>query len=196
LIDLDHGMIAIVTGPDGLSETSDRLKGYTKALEEAGIRIEDRWIWQAGFSYEEGERVTRKNLDEGNIPTAIFACNDLSAVGVCAAVEKFGLGVPDDISLVGFDNILLASLLKSPLTTVAHPIYQIGMEAVNLLMSRIKRKRKIARRVVLPTELIVRGSTARNRKVSVHANKKNYGAFADGLRRPYRCFVRVRRTER
>lgn len=159
LIELGHRDIAIVTGSMGLNTTRDRLLGYEKALKEKGLPVLEDWIWKAGFSFDHGYNVTEENLKTGNMPTAIFASSDIAAVGVISALEKHGLKVPEDISVVGFDDITLSTLVKPTLTTVTQPTYQMGKEAVELLVSGIKRGRKKAKRIVLPTNLVVRNSS-------------------------------------
>lgn len=159
LIELGHQEIAIITGPMELNITQDRLEGYKKALREKGLPVLERWIWKAGFSFNQGYSITEENFEKENIPTAIFASSDIAAVAAISAIEKHGLKVPEDISVVGFDDIKLATLVKPTLTTVAQPTYEMGKQAVDLLVGGIKRGRKKAKRLVLPTKLVVRDST-------------------------------------
>lgn len=159
LVELGHRDIAIVTGPMELNITRDRLLGYKKALNEKNLEVKDNWIWKAGFSFDRGYNVTVENIKKGNIPTAIFASSDIAAVGVIAALEQYGLKVPDDVSVVGFDDIFLSTLIKPTLTTIAQPTYQMGKKAAELLVGRGKNKRKKAKRIVLPTRLVVRNSS-------------------------------------
>jgi LacI family transcriptional regulator len=111
------------------------------------------------FHPHSGWEATRTMLALQEPPTAIFACNDLMAIGAVRAITEAGMRVPEDISLVGFDNIELVSYTNPPLTTVAQPIQETGQMAVNFLVERIREPSLNFRRVILPTSLIVRNSS-------------------------------------
>jgi LacI family transcriptional regulator len=159
LIDLGHRRIALISGPVSTSTAADRVAGYCVALTEAGMPVDPRLIKQGEYRATSGEELTNQVLDEGLSPTAIFAANNTIAVGVIQALGKHGLRVPQDIALVCFDDLPDVSRLFPFLTVVTQPAYDMGMNAVQLLLSRLDGEVGLrSRRVVLPTRLIVRYS--------------------------------------
>jgi LacI family transcriptional regulator len=162
LLDLGHRRIACITGPSMLTPSADRVRGYREAMEQAGIALDPQWIVQGDFRPSGGEAGMRQLLGLSEPPTAVFACNDLMAIGALHAIRAAGLRVPQDISLVGFDDIALAADLIPPLTTIAQPIAEMGEIAVRLLLSRINGKRELTQtqRHVLEPRLVQRESTA------------------------------------
>jgi LacI family transcriptional regulator, galactose operon repressor len=133
LLDHGHRRIGIVSGPDYASSARDRLAGYRRALEESGIAVDDTLIAGNAFSMESGETAGRALLDRADRPTAIFAVNDNTAIGVMAAAHALGLSIPDDLSLIGYNDIPVVSRLPVPLTTVRVPFTQIAAAALDLL---------------------------------------------------------------
>jgi DNA-binding LacI/PurR family transcriptional regulator len=123
-----------------------------------GLAPEARVV-PGSFTEEGGVRGVASLLARGQAPTAIFAANDLSAVGALHALEQHGLGVPHDVSLVGYDNTSLAALGHIDLTTVDQPRRRMGALAVRLLLERLDQGRRSARHLVLPPRLVVRGTT-------------------------------------
>jgi LacI family transcriptional regulator len=160
LINLGHQRIACITGPSRLTPSADRVNGYKKALGEANIPENTDWIVAGDFQFSGGEMGLDQILKLEPRPTAIFACNDLMALGVMRGLRKVGLSVPEDISLIGFDDISLASVISPGLTTVAQPVQQISELAIELLINRIQNKTENNKdeRIVLPTRLIIRDS--------------------------------------
>jgi LacI family transcriptional regulator len=163
LIDLGHRRIACITGPFNGTPSARRAMGYRHALREAGLPDDPAFVLTGDYSPQSGLEATVNLLALDNPPTAIFACNDLMALGAIRAIMMRGLRVPDDISVVGFDNIELAAYSTPPLTTVAQPIMEIGSRAASLLIDRIQDKRRDIQHPVLPTALIVRESAAASR---------------------------------
>lgn len=160
LIDLGHQRIGYIAGPSDLTLSEYRYTGYCKALEEAGIKPDEDLVVRGAFDFESGYRAAHQLLAKIKRPTAIFACNDLMAIGaICAAVE-LGLEVPQYLSVVGYDDVPLASYSNPPLTTIAQPIYDLGVVAASLLLERLQDPSRPARRIVLDVELQVRQSTA------------------------------------
>jgi len=158
LIQLGHRRIGCITGPPDLSVSSQRISGYRQALERYDIPLCDELVVIGDFRYQEGYRAIRQLLALNEPPTAIFACNDIMAVGaICAAKDK-GLGVPEGIAIIGFDDIALASFISPRLTTIAQPKHEMGAIAVELLVERIKEKNKPFTKVILPVHLVVRES--------------------------------------
>lgn len=158
LIELGHRRIGLITGPSNLTPSAQRVTGYCDALSEAALSCENGLIVSGDFHTNSGYYAALQLLDLPNIPTAIFACNDMMAIGVIRAAAERGLNVPNDLAIVGFDDIELASYTIPPLTTVAQPIEDIGQVAVQLLTERIDQADVAARRMVLSGELIVRGT--------------------------------------
>ncbi len=158
LLDLGHHHIAVIsTGPETIP--TDRIAGARAALERAGL---DRGLHvvQGAPDFETGHAAALRLLAESPRPTAIFALTDSMAVGVLHAAYKLGLRVPEDLSVIGFDDIALASFLIPPLTTVAQPIYTIGETAAHILLAQMSDPDLPPQAVTLPTALTKRSSTA------------------------------------
>ena len=161
LLDLGHKRIGFVNGPTEIRLFAKRLKGHKKALQEKRVELDESLIVEGEQSSKTAESAVRQFLAQTLSPTAIFTTSDLVAIAVLRAVQKSGLKVPEDISVMGFDDIPLASLVNPSLTTIAQPIQEIGREAFKLLIDRIERKDSPKRKIVLDTKLVVRESTAK-----------------------------------
>lgn len=133
LLDLGHRVIAALPGPAYTSTANGRLAGYRHAMTEAGIEVPDAWVRRSGFSADEGERVGLELLDAVPEATAIFAANDDLALGVLDAAASRGLAVPDDLSVVGYNDTPLAARLPVPLTSVRVPFDAVAAGAMDLL---------------------------------------------------------------
>lgn len=159
LIGLGHRRIAFIGGTKDSSTFSDRVKGYKNALIKNNIDIDESLIKICGYRKVDGSNAIKTMAKESNLPTAVFAVNDLLALGIIDAVESLGLSIPQDISLVGFDDIPYASLPKIKLTTVSQPKDYIGREAVRILLEKIGNKNIHTglQRVIQP-ELIIRST--------------------------------------
>jgi len=160
LIDLGHRRIGCITGPSDVTPSADRVTGYRQALEESGIPVDEALIVKGKFQYESGYRAARQLLSMDDAPTAIFACNDLMAVGAIRAALELGRQVPADLSIVGFDDVRLASFVNPPLTTIAQPKYEMGVVAATMLLERIRDPDIPPRQRVLDTSFLLRQSTA------------------------------------
>ena len=160
LLDLGHRRIGVIAGPTYASSSVGRVRGYRKAIEEAGLAIDDKLIRPSTFGMESGEDAARALLGEPAAPTAVFAVNDNTAIGVLAAAQSLGLTVPDDLSVVGYNDIPLSARLPVPLTTVRVPFAQIADVAVEMLNRRADEAASNIHRVAAPT-LIPRRSTTR-----------------------------------
>ncbi|MFP4638133.1 MAG: LacI family DNA-binding transcriptional regulator [Spirochaetaceae bacterium] len=157
LLDLRHRRIACIAGPSGIASTEERLSGYRRAMEEAGL--EGRVLY-GDFQVESGYHAFRRLRAEGSLPTAVFASNDLMAMGVLHGAAEYGIAVPRELSVVGFDDIQLASYAVPSLTTVRQAKQRIVAEAVQLLLGRVDGEISgNARRRVLTPELVVRSSS-------------------------------------
>lgn len=160
LLNLGHRHIACITGPAGAIPSLDRVAGYRQALSEGQAELYEPWIVEGDFSFESGYQAAQRLLALPERPTAIFACNDSMAIGAMLAVSEAGLRVPDDLSVVGFDNISIAAYTNPRLTTVEQPHRQMAAVAAALLAERIADWNRPAQRVLVDTTLIVRSSSA------------------------------------
>jgi LacI family transcriptional regulator len=150
----------MVNGPVDFGCDRDRLEGYRLVLEEAGIRYDPGLVENCDFTQAGGASAMTRLLQANPHLDAVFAANDLMAFGVLEALRDAGRKVPDDVAVVGFDDIPAAALTHPPLSTVHQPLYEMGRTAAVMVMSGIQGK-DIAGRVELPTRLVVRGSSGR-----------------------------------
>lgn len=160
LLALGHKRIGCISGPAEVASSLARVEGYRAALRSAGLRADPALVVAGNFSDGSGHGGAQQLLGMAEPPTAIFACNDLMAIGAIAAVVEMGLLVPDDISVVGYDDIHLAAFVNPPLTSVAQPKYDLGKSATALLVARLGDRSLPPRRFVLQNRLILRRSTA------------------------------------
>jgi LacI family transcriptional regulator len=160
LLDLGHRRIAYVTGRREISTVWERLAGYQDALGEYDIALDPKLVCRVEIDPEAAAEATRRLLERRRRPTAIFTYNDLMAVGALVAIREAGLRVPEDVSLVGHDDILYAPYLQVPLTTVAQPTREMGETAARLLVERLRGDAGPPRSIVLQPRLVVRASTA------------------------------------
>jgi LacI family transcriptional regulator len=160
LLGLGHRRIATITGPRGWVATEDRRRGYQAALAAAGILPDPALEAHADFEIGGGRDAARRLLDLTDPPTAIFAFNDNLAIGAIQAARSRGLRVPEDLSVVGFDDVEHATVVTPTLTTVRQPLAEMGRTAVSLLMRLLERQRFETLHVELGTRLVVRESTA------------------------------------
>src|SRR5690606_2804957 len=165
---LGHRRIACVTGAAGLVSTRHRLEGYRQARAAAGLPVDERWIVD-GESTKAGGRRAMENLlamglgRDAEAPTAVFAANDVMAIGALLAAREAGLRVPDDVSIAGFDGIPMAEVVDPPLTTVQQPIYELGRKLADVILTLLEAERRKEAPVlqeIVPCRLVVRGSTA------------------------------------
>lgn len=163
LLSLGHKRIACIGGPLGVTSSEQRIEGWRMALAETGSPPNaDALLWRGGFTSQGGYEAMHAILRTEQKPSAVFMCNDLMAIGALRAAHESGVRVPDELSIVGFDDIELSAYTSPPLTTVAQPKERIGALAVDMLLERMGGKRRDARKVVLQPELRVRASTARH----------------------------------
>jgi LacI family transcriptional regulator len=161
LLSLGHRKLAVITGPLNVSNAADRLRGFQRAMADGGVQVGPEYIQEARFNSESGYAAALRLLQMLPRPTAIFASNDLLACGTLSAAEHLGLRCPEDISVVGFDNLEFVEHTAPALTTVHQSGYQIGATACRILLERIANRDKPPEHIVLPTELKVRNSTMR-----------------------------------
>ncbi|WP_433499444.1 LacI family DNA-binding transcriptional regulator [Sphaerimonospora sp. CA-214678] len=160
LLGLGHRRIGFIAGRSSLAAAWSREEGYRRALAEAGLPVDPALIGRGDFNPESAVPLAHELLERADRPTAIFAASDGMALKVLEAARKLGLGVPDDLSVVGFDNIPEAALAEPGLTTVDQSMYRLGYEAARMLKSLVTGEWEGPRQILLPTRLVVRGSTA------------------------------------
>ncbi|MGI6131736.1 MAG: LacI family DNA-binding transcriptional regulator [Bacillota bacterium] len=159
LLSLGHRAIAVVVGPANLATTEERLSGYSIALCEHGVEFDPGLVFEGDFRQHSGYELALKIADMGPMPTAVFAANDLMAVGALAAFSERGVRVPDDIALVGYDDIMISRVTTPRLTTVAQPKYEMGTTACETLLKRIETPDSPTQSIVLKPQLVVRESS-------------------------------------
>lgn len=163
LLNLGHTDIATITGELRIQAGMDRLDGYVKALKQKGITPKAGYIQYGDFGPESAREPARKLLSMKDRPTAIFAASDMMATTVVEVAWSLGLRVPEDLSIVGFDDSPLASHGRIPLTSVRQPLSDMGTIAVEIIHKIIQGKQKSPRKILLPTELIERASCMKTR---------------------------------
>jgi LacI family transcriptional regulator len=181
LIHLGHQHIAFFAGPPAAPWAQEQFEGYRRALREAELPIEDRLIFSAGTSIEDGQKAAVQMLGESTGATAIQTVSDLVALGVASILWKQGLRIPEDVSLAGYGNNLAAEYLRVPLTTVQQPKYGIGLAAAEAMERLLAGEVLESKR--LPGELIIRASTAapfRNGRAQGRVLDRTRAALAQG----------------
>lgn len=160
LIGLGHKRIGFITGSLDLGAAVDRMEGYKSALRTNHIPVDPRLIYEGTFNQPDGFTGASTLLELEQPPSAIFASNDVMAMAAMDAVRDHSLRVPEDISILGFDDIPQAALVRPALTTVRQPLEEMGRVATQMLLDIIHGSGVRSARVELPTELIIRNTTA------------------------------------
>lgn len=158
LLDLGHRRIAYFTGPLPATWAQERYEGFRRAHRAAGLEVDDRLVFHAGNTIEDGDKAALQFADEKCDATAIQAVNDLVAIGCARTLMQQGIRFPQDLSLVGFGNILMAEHFRVPLTTVRQPKFRLGVAAVDTMLHLLRSEPVENQR--LPGDLIIRESTA------------------------------------
>ncbi len=158
LIQLGHQNIAFICGDKNRQESMDRLAGYREALNDAGLAKHEALELSTSYSRENGFDATNQLLSLANRPTAIFCASDVVAQGSLLALHQAGLSVPEDMAVMGFDDLPASKFTIPPLTTIHQPIYQKGAEAANIIIDQIEKKTNEVVHINLPPKLIVRSS--------------------------------------
>jgi LacI family transcriptional regulator len=164
LIELGHKRIGHITGSMDLGCSVDRLAGYQSALRTYHLEEDPALVYEGDFAQPDGYVGTLALLDLPIPPTAIFAANDVMAMGAMDAVRHRGLRVPEDISIVGFDDIPQASLVRPALTTINQPLEKMGRVATQILLNMLDEPENQKTRIELPTHLVIRDSCAKPQK--------------------------------
>ncbi|GJF33669.1 LacI family transcriptional regulator [Kitasatospora sp. NE20-6] len=160
LIGLGHRRIAMITGPRDVSCFRARQAGYTSALDAAGLAADPRLMVNAPLTREDGREAARVLLTQADRPTAIFTSNDLQALGVYQAARDLGLTIPDDLSVVGFDDLPVVAWVEPPLTTVHQPLTEMAAAATELALSLGRGEKPAQIGLEIATTLTIRSSTA------------------------------------
>lgn len=155
---LGHRRVGCIGGPSNANPSWGRVGGFARALREVGVELPPEAIVQGDFRYAGGEAGMRTLLERDLRLTAVFAANDLMAIGAMLTLRRVGLRVPDDVSVVGFDNILQASTMIPALTTVEQPVNELGQAAVRLLLDQMLKRTTEPASMTIPTRLVERES--------------------------------------
>ena len=160
LLQLGHRRIAVLSGPRDISIVAERVAGYVRALHEAGLEMDASLVHYDELTQNAGYRMAQLALQLTPRPTALLAVNNFIAIGAIRALRDAGLEIPDDMALVGFDDLPDYLVIEPFLTAAAQPAYEMGKRAMELLRSRLSRPSpKYHEQLVLPTTLVIRRSS-------------------------------------
>ena len=165
LADLGHKRIGYITGDLETGAATERLRGYREGLQMVGLSYDEALVREGDFYQTRAFKAATELLELPEPPTAIFASNDVSAYGAMDAVRELNLRVPDDVSIIGFDDVPSAAQVHPGLTTIRQPLYEMGAAATRLLLSVLEGNEAAVSRISLPTNLVIRGSTATVAKI-------------------------------
>ena len=160
LIEMGHRQLATITGPLYLTNAKERLQGFKQAIKEARLQLAPEYVQETTFDKQGGAAKAKLVLRMIPRPTAIFAGNDMIALGVLTAIREAGLRCPEDVSVMGFDDLDLAETTNPALSSVSQSGYQLGMTAARILLERLQGDSGPAKHIVLETELKIRDSVA------------------------------------
>ncbi|HHX8351443.1 substrate-binding domain-containing protein [Vibrio sp. Vb0937] len=161
LIDCGHTEIGCITGPLIKHQAQMRYEGYKRAMNEAGLEFNANWIIESDFECEGGYQAFKKMAQRGALPSSIFVSNDMMAMGVINAANELDIKVPDDLSIIGYDDIHIAKFMSPSLTTIHQPKYRLGQAAVETLVLKLDEKSTEAQVVQLEPALVERKSVKR-----------------------------------
>jgi len=166
LIELGHTRIACITGPSRTTISSQRANGFEQAMAEAGLQVNPIYITNGDFRSQSGELAMNRLLAFKEPPTAVFACNDLMAIGAIRAARNNGMRIPEDISIAGFDDISFCQAVHPSLTTVSQPYAEMAKIATDLLIQRMtipfeENRPREYQRFVLDPKLVIRDSCSK-----------------------------------
>jgi LacI family transcriptional regulator len=176
---LGHRDIAFVTGPLRLHSAHSRLSAFQRAVSECGIAINPKWIVEGDHTMEGGIAAAEKLLAGVQLPTAVMCSNDVTAIGVLHKAYRAGLRVPDDLSIIGFDNIHMTQMTIPPLTTIQMSCFDLARGAVMALRAHVEQTPAPKRDYPIETHLVVRETTAFPRGTMLHLRKERRSAKSD-----------------
>ena len=162
LISLGHERIGLISSKGGYFSAAQRQEGYVKALQNAKIKFDMSLVKFGDYGYRSGMACAEQFLQMNTPPTAVFSISDPMAIGAMKKFQKSGLRVPDDIAMVGFDNVSFSQMCEPELTTISQPTYKMGCKAMDILLMKIENKSKVPEKTILNYNLIIRGSTVIN----------------------------------
>jgi len=162
LIDYGHSDIAYIGGPSEKLPAIQRFEGFKKAMLEANLILNEKWIVQSNFECEGGKHAIREILAQDKTPSAVFISNDMMALGAICEIQQLGIKVPEQISIIGYDNISFSAYFSPPLTTINQPKDQLATLAVNALLERIQDPSKEGRTLLIEPDLVIRSSVSKN----------------------------------
>ncbi|EFL52557.1 transcriptional regulator, LacI family [Solidesulfovibrio fructosivorans JJ]] len=175
LLDLGHERLAMLAGSFAASDRSrHRYEGYRRCLRQRGLDHDPSLVVQAPFGLEHCREAVSRLMNRAAPPTAIFASNDLMAIGAMGALRAFGLTVPQDVSVVGFDDVTFASYVTPRLTTIRQPVYEMGRLAAKVALDALEGGDAGPRHLILEHELVVRESTAPIRRMSAGFGERGF----------------------
>jgi LacI family transcriptional regulator, galactose operon repressor len=158
LLSLGHTRIGFLGGRTDLESAQLREKGFRDAMRDAGVPVDDALVVVGGFRPESAEAPARQLLERADRPSAVFAANDLTAIRTMEVARGLGLSVPDDLSVIGFDNVPESALSQPPLTTISQPLQEMGSAALRMLVSLLDGVEPEPSHVRLPTTMVERGT--------------------------------------
>jgi len=161
LIGLGFTKIGCITGPEGISSSMQRMAGFKRALEENDIAFDEKFVYGGDFHYSGGRDAFLHLHLLSEMPQAVFACNDMMAIGFIHTAAAYGVRVPDDISVIGFDNTELSAVVSPTLTTIAQPIEEIAEIATERLLQKVENSSRDVKKIILEPHLIIRESCKR-----------------------------------
>src|SRR3984885_750373 len=169
---LGHRDIAFISGPRRLHSAQSRLAAFTSSLEECGIASNPAWLVEGNHTMEGGIEAMDYLLKSGHLPSAVMCSNDMTAIGVLHKLYRAGLRVPDDLSVIGFDDIHIAQVTIPPLTTIQMSCFELARAAVTALRAHVEEGAEPKRNYKNPTHLIVRESTGYPRGTMLHLGRR------------------------
>ncbi|MDV7103762.1 substrate-binding domain-containing protein [Vibrio sp. TH_r3] len=158
LIENGHTKIGCITGPLERYQAKIRFAGFKQALQDQGLELNKNWVIPSNFECDGGYDAFNTLFDKGPLPTAIFVCNDMMAMGLINAAHAKGIRIPQDISVIGYDDVDIAQFMVPALTTIHQPKFRLGKTAVDTLLNRIDKSNKEVTQVQLEPTLVVRNS--------------------------------------
>lgn len=162
MISRGHKDIAYIGGPEDSRISREKHDGYIKAMKEAGLEIKPEYIFHGSYNLQSGYQAARKFTMLSETPSALVAANDILAIGCIKYLLQKKIKIPEEVAVIGFDNISLSAMYEPALSTISLPIEQMGKEAIKLLLSRISKPISKNKQVILKTGLVVRNSTDKN----------------------------------
>lgn len=167
LISLGHKEIGTVTGPQNISTGAERFQGFKDAMSEADLQIDEQFIFEGDFREKSGYQMAKKMLKGSRLPTAIFAANDLMALGVMTALKEANIQIPNDMAIVGYDGIVETNYVVPQLTTIVQPNYEMGQVAGEHLIWRIGNPEEPRQKIVLSPRISIKNSSVMKQRAQI-----------------------------